>query len=243
MPFPQAATSALAHDLGDQSEIDLETAWKVCADLYCEALANARRPDAKRLTDELLFCLLGGFGVSFELARSAATCLITLDPFHPSWPTMVLEQRLSLELSQPQFLPRLVDGRLRRYRFPRRKANLLIQARAWLLGQGDLVEQLNSLHCERDRRSLLCNCPGIGLKTASWLLRNLGLASRLAILDVHLIRALQQSGRVTDARLPRDYELAEDVFLRWCDELNAPAAAFDLFVWEWQRGSLSLTSA
>jgi thermostable 8-oxoguanine DNA glycosylase len=70
------------------------------------------------------------------------------------------------------------------------------------------------------------------------MLRNLGLAQELAILDVHLLRALTAAGRVAGARLPRDYDLVEAAFLDWCRELDAPPAGFDLFVWEWQRGSL-----
>lgn len=49
---------------------------------------------------------------------------------------------------------------------------------------------------------------------------------------------MQAAGRVTRLRLPRDYGAAERAFLDWCRDLGALPAAFDLFVWEWQRGSL-----
>jgi len=101
---------------------------------------------------------------------------------------------------------------------------------------------LQELGSEGKRRQLLCDCPGVGPKTASWLLRNLGLAFGLAVLDVHVMRALQMAGRITSERLPRDYDLVEAQFLLWCDELGASPAAFDLFVWEWQRGSLTSPS-
>ena len=79
----------------------------------------------------------------------------------------------------------------------------------------------------------------MGFKSASWLLRNIGLGSELAIIDVHVLRALLNAKRIPDdAQVPKDYELAEEAFLAWCDELNAPSEAFDLFVWHWQRGSL-----
>lgn len=112
-------------------------------------------------------------------------------------------------------------------------------ARTWLSGHADVVGELAAITSEQERRRFLSCCPGVGPKTASWLLRNLGLAEDLAILDVHLLRALRAAGRVGALRLPRDYELAERAFLDWCRELDAPAAAFDLFVWEWQRGSLT----
>ena len=91
----------------------------------------------------------------------------------------------------------------------------------------------------RDRRSFLSECPGMGFKSSSWLLRNLGIGSELAIIDVHVFRALLKAKRIPDdLQIPKDYEMAEEAFLAWCDEIDAPSAAFDLFVWHWQRGTL-----
>ena len=72
-----------------------------------------------------------------------------------------------------------------------------------------------------------------------WILRNIGLSNDIAVLDIHVIRALHDSGRIGSVSLPRDYEIAERAFLDWCDELDADPAVFDLFIWEWQRGLLS----
>jgi N-glycosylase/DNA lyase len=218
---------------------DLTAAWDICADLYCRAarppLAAPTRAQFER---ELLFCLLGGFGVSFELALSATERIGELEPFGEWWTEGEIAERIGSELSLQQFEPRTVGGALRRYRFPTRKANLIVGARRWLIEQGPLYQTLSLIGCERERRRILCACPGLGNKTASWLLRNVGLASRLAILDVHVVRALHAAGRISGEVLPRDYEAVEEAFVEWCDHLGAPPAAFDLFVWEWQRGSL-----
>ena len=94
----------------------------------------------------------------------------------------------------------------------------------------------------KDRRRLLSECPGVGFKTASWVLRNLGLGDELAIIDIHVLRALVGAKRIPDGiQIPKDYEMAEEAFIAWCDELDAPSAAFDLFVWHWQRGILVTT--
>ena len=219
-------------------DYELEDAWYICADLFCAATASPPVTCGASFETELVFCLLSGFGVSYEHALSASDRVRMLAPFDRSWDAVELELQLCHELEQPQFEPRRRDGTPRRYRFPRRKAELIVAARQWLLSCDDVIGQLSSIESEHDRRRLLCGCPGVGPKTASWLLRNLGLASELAILDVHLLRALQASGRVDKLTMPRDYDLAEAAFLDWCLELGAPAAAFDLFVWEWQRGSL-----
>lgn len=217
---------------------DLEAAWALCADLYCSIAEPTATWDHRSFYGEMLFCLLGGFGVSYELARSAAAVIGTVQPFNPTWCESVLARRLVTELSQPQFEPLSAAGGLRRYRFPNRKSDLLIRARRWVLSQGDVATTLLAIPVEVERRRFLCSCPGIGPKTASWLLRNVGLAHELAILDVHVVRALKAAGRIGTERLPRDYEVMEDAFLDWCKALDAPPAAFDLFVWEWQRGSL-----
>ena len=219
--------------------LDLTSAWTTCSDLYCRAARpQPSAPTRVQFERELLFCLLGGFGVSFELALSATARVAALEPFGHWWTEADISERICSELSLPQFEPRSATGVLRRYRFPNRKTRLIVSARRWLIGQGAVNQTLAYVDCERERRRLLCECPGLGPKTASWLLRNLGLASRLAILDVHVLRALQAAGKITNEVLPRDYEAVEAVFVRWCDELGAPPAAFDLFVWEWQRGSL-----
>jgi N-glycosylase/DNA lyase len=103
-----------------------------------------------------------------------------------------------------------------------------------------LLAALEEIHDERSRRQWLCHCPGVGPKTASWLLRNIGLGNGLAIIDVHLLRALQSTGRAGSAALPGGYDELEQAFLKWSDDLGAPPAVFDLFLWEYGRGDLGL---
>ena len=220
--------------------LPIENAWRACSDLFCRAIEMQIplvRTDPER---EILFCLLGGFGVTYELNQSAAKAVAELEPFATGWVDDELFDAIVSTLSLARFEPPRRSGELRRYRFPRRKAALIVSARRWLQLHTPLDERILILTSEKDRREFLCRCPGIGPKTASWLLRNLGWAEELAVLDVHVVRALSEASRIGhDVRLPRDYDLVEEAFIRWCRELSAPPAAFDLFVWEWQRGSLS----
>ena len=210
------------------------TRWHALAGTYeCQP-----RPRASEcaLRQELVFCLLGGHGVSYELARSATDVVLSLSPFDTRWSALALRSALCDELSASKFDPRRRDGSLRRYRYPQRKAELIGAAVDWTHGIGAIGERLASLECEHERRHWLCSCPGLGPKSASWLLRNTGYAEELAILDVHVVRAMREAGRVGELRLPRDYLRVEQRFLEWCAELGVSAAAFDLFLWEWQRG-------
>lgn len=217
----------------------LHSAWQVCADLFCDAVESQAGTARREPERELLFCLLGGHGVTYELARSAAEVIGHLEPFSMERDREELMTLLVETLRGANFGPPRVDGSLRRYRYPERKAEMITQAREWL-GEVGGLEQAVALHGDLTaKRRLLCTCPGIGPKTASWLLRNLGWADRVAVVDVHVLRLLIDLGYLGEyARMPRDYELAEQQFLALCREFDAPPAAFDLFAWEWQRGTL-----
>ena len=218
---------------------ELEFAWTVCSDLFNAAVRVKEEPTDRRLFEEVIFCIVGGFGVGFEHALSVTNKVLGLGVAHPAWRDETLKTRLTEEFGRRQFEPPASDGSVRRYRYSSRKADLIVRARSWLLQRPGLVGRLQSVQPECRRRAELMQCPGLGPKSASWALRNVGLATELAILDVHIMRALRTAGRITVERLPRDYELVEASFLAWCRDLGAPPAAFDLFVWEWQRGSLT----
>jgi thermostable 8-oxoguanine DNA glycosylase len=74
-------------------------------------------------------------------------------------------------------------------------------------------------------------------------LRNTGWAQDLAILDVHVLRAMSDAGLIGESGLESSYEAVERTFLDWCARLGAAPAVFDLFLWEWQRGTLRAAPA
>ena len=219
-----------------------EQAWFSVAEHY-EPAAPPSRCSESALRQELIFCLLGGHGVTFELARSATDVVLALDPFDPSWATEPLCATVLDELAAQKFDPRRADGSLRRYRYPARKAVLVSAAIGWYHEQGELGGKLEAIEKEHERRVWLCGCPGIGPKSASWFLRNTGHAAQLAILDVHILRALKAAERIGEVHLPRDYDEVEARFQSWCQELGASVAGFDLFLWRWQRGDIGAVVA
>jgi thermostable 8-oxoguanine DNA glycosylase len=208
--------------------------WLQFADEYT---SRTSRPAAseEELRRELIFCLLGGHAVPYELALSASDVVLALDPFGCHWRGEALQTRLEEELSKPQFEPERRDGTLRRYRFPSRKAQLIARAVEWTHANEPLVERLSEFPDDASRREWLCNCPGVGEKTASWLLRNSGWGNDLAILDVHVLRAMSDAGLVDNPRLPADYALVERTYLDWAETLDACPAALDLFLWDVER--------
>lgn len=227
------------HDHCLDQTLDVADIWRAAEGFYRQAVTPSRVVRHEDIEDELLFCLLGGYGITEEHGRSAWLTVRQLEPFSGFWRDDDLFQKIMATLEVPQFEPRRADGSLRRYRFPKRKAAIIVKARRWVRSRKPLEDCLLYWDDPKDRRRILLGCPGLGLKSASWLLRNLGMGDELAVLDVHLVRALQDAKRIDNKiRLPRDYYAVEKAFLDWCHELNAPSAAFDLFIWEWQRGTL-----
>ena len=156
-------------------ELSVEHAWRIVDDLYVQAVPLLPSNKNLEIESELLFCLMGGFGITYEHGRSAAEVLWQLRPFSEEWEDHDLFEAVLDELMQAQFTPMKADGTLRRYRFPRRKASIVVKARNWLHLNRPLDQKLLLMADNRERRSFLGDCPGVGLKTASWLLRNVGM--------------------------------------------------------------------
>jgi thermostable 8-oxoguanine DNA glycosylase len=78
--------------------------------------------------------------------------------------------------------------------------------------------------------------PGIGPKTASWIVRNWTGTDEVAILDVHVIRAGQLIGLFPKhIRLPRDYSALEARFLEFSHALKVRASLLDAIIWREMR--------
>ena len=174
--------------------LSFEQAWLSCADLFCRAVEEQAFRAANAPEHELLFCLLGGHGISYELALSATAVIARLRPFAETWDPAEIRDAVATSLRENQFTPARRDGSLRSYRFPERKADTIVAAGAWLRQTGSLEAAVMRHPDARSRREFLCECPGVGPKTASWLLRNLGWAEDLAIVDVHVLPTVVGSG-------------------------------------------------
>lgn len=172
------------------------------------------------LAEEVGFCLLGGFGVTLEVATAFYEKLKTEGVFRT--------ERLTSEMEILQMLdePARVKGRPHRYRFPNQRARRLHKAMAALstmkFDLDDAVkfrEQIQSLE-------------GVGPKTASWITRNWLDTDKIAILDIHVLRAgwtIKLFDR--DCTLPKDYTELEEQFLVFSDELQVRASVLDAVMW------------
>ena len=114
-----------------------------------------------------------------------------------------------------------------RYRFPTLKARRLDEALS-ILASATPPKASQPLAL-RDWLTIL---PGVGLKTASWAVRNLTRSDDVAVIDVHIRRAGVAAGMFDPAwKLPRDYRRFEEAFVLWARIGDVPTANLDACIW------------
>lgn len=173
------------------------------------------------LIEEVSACLLGGFGMPAEVGLAAFARLKHRKLLFPG----VSQEVLEAALSEP------FDGPLkgRRYRFPRQKAR-------YLAGSLKRLPQLREQKCDVSFRDDLATLPGIGLKTASWVVRNCRHSDRIAVLDVHIVRAGRYIGLFSPEMTPtRHYRTMEDRFVALAKALQVRTADLNSAMWQVMR--------
>jgi len=176
------------------------------------------------LVEEVAFCLLGGYGITAEVARAAFTRLREVGVLRKSYcPT-------AAEIEDLLIKPLDVYGRPIRYRFPRQRSERISKA---------IYELSDDPPGEADHRAFrdrLMQLPGVGPKTASWITRNWLASDVVAILDVHVVRAGRLIGLFRmPFQLPRDYSRLEWRFLDFARCLGVRAGTLDALIWKEMR--------
>ena len=176
----------------------------------------------RSLSEELAACLLGGYGMPAELGLAAYQRLRDRGLLG----TVPTVAALESALSEP-FAMR--HGASRRYRFPRQKAR-------YLAGCLRAIQDVDPPESDRALRDLLVELPGIGPKTASWVVRNYRGSNDVAIIDVHILRAGRHVGLFPIAWQPqRHYVQLESAFLKFAAALDVPASLLDALIWDYMR--------
>lgn len=176
------------------------------------------------LPEEVGFCILGGFGVRYEVNAAAFEMLRRHGAFDLDSDLTVADVgRLLKE-------PLDVDGRAIRYRFPNQRARRLFDMRVRLRGMK--ASGVSAL----DLRDVLQTIDGVGPKTASWIVRNILDSDEVAILDVHILRACRLMGVFPErVALPRDYVGLEKTFLAFASALGVRPSVLDSVMWTEMR--------
>ena len=176
------------------------------------------------LMEEVVACLLGGYGLKAELGLLA---------FHRMKNLRLIHKGVALsEVEKAILRPFKVNGKDVHYRFPHQKAKYIY----YFLQRTDL-DDLEKL-CGLDLRNKLMDIKGIGPKTASWIARNYKDCDDVAIVDVHIYRAGRIAGFVDPKwNMRKDYFKIEDSFLDFCHSINASPAKMDSIIWNQMKRS------
>lgn len=203
--------------------------WQVGTAAYWIALTenavrDGRLPDSQArhsigadLTEEVAACLLGGHGLPHQVGLAAFEAVRAEGMLHRP----VTRQAIESVLRQPL----RVGSRTVGYRFPAQRAGYLAAALARLQTQRPPASA-------RALRDWLLELPGIGPKTAGWVVRNYLGSDEVAVIDIHVLRAGIEAAVFDPSWTPaRQYDLLEALFLAWARHGAVNAADLDAVVW------------
>ena len=212
------------------SEIDCNEAgrrftksyWEVQYLLDDTTCANYKL--GSNLKEEVVACLLGGYGLKAELGLLA---------FHRIKNLRLICQEASFEdIEDAISAPFRWDGRDIHYRFSGQKAKYIYG----FLQRND-IEEMEMMSGSRLRERLM-TVKGIGPKTASWIARNQGNCEDVAIVDIHIYRAGRLAGFVNPRwDMQKDYYKIEESFLDFCHSINALPSKMDSIMWNQMKES------
>ena len=206
---------------GSADEFGTPAFWKLQTTLKREAGELTRHCFGDSLLEEVAACLLGGHGIPAEIGVAA---------FHRLKGAGLIDGLADQEeIAQALSVPFVIGGFARCYRFARQKSRYLAKTLS-------TVRTLTDQHSDLDLRAALLELPGVGPKTASWIVRNHRNSNRVAILDVHVVRACTSMGLFPgQIELTRSYFRLEKMFLEFCLKIDEPAAAVDALMWDAMR--------
>jgi thermostable 8-oxoguanine DNA glycosylase len=180
------------------------------------------------IIEEIVMCILGGFGIPSEMG------IIAFDRLKANGNIKVGVEFKSIheDLSKPFILN---NGKRVHYRFHNQKSKYIHA----FLNRKDLDDI--PVNNDLNLRGWLLSVDGIGLKTASWITRNWLKSDKVAILDIHLLRAGRLAGffEMGDEH-SFDYLALEKQYLEFCSALNVQASNMDAIIWLYMKKNTNL---
>jgi len=203
---------------GLAEEIGSPAYWAAQAWMW-EVEAPAHYKLGRSLEEEVIACLLGGYGIPAEVGLAAYERLRVVNAESPC---RLLNEDSVLELLAA---PLDLNGRFVRYRFAKQKS-------AYLAGSMRALRCLDQDAPDRQLRDALTTLPGIGPKTASWIVRNWRDSDCVSILDIHILRAGRMLQIFPEGKsVERHYIELEEAFLGFAEAISVKASILDSVIW------------
>lgn len=195
--------------------------WKFQYNLYESGLYNNINYQlGETFLEEVVACLLGGYGIPAEIGLMAFLRLKQLKLITPKASLDDIKEALST--------PFLVSKeKTVKYRFANQKSSYIYS----FLNRHDLDNI--PLNNDISLRKWLLKLDGIGFKTASWITRNWLNSNQVAILDIHIIRAGILAGFYdSEADVSKDYLILERKYLDFCSAMEVDPSKMDAIIWD-----------
>lgn len=176
------------------------------------------------ILEEVVVCLLGGFGMKSEIGLAAFDRLKTRNLIAKGVNYEVINDSLKEAF--------LIKNKKIHYRFPNQKAKFISD----FLNRSDL--QKIPLHNDLALRNWLMSVKGIGPKTASWITRNILDSENVAIIDIHIYRAGLITGLFSsNLDMQKDYFKMESLFIKFCRAMQVQPSKMDTIIWLQMKAS------
>ena len=204
---------------GNYGELFTPAYWKVQYLMYSENEKfdiNYRLGD--NILEEVVACLLGGFGLKSEIGLAAFHRLKTRRQIKEA----ITHEEILTSLKEPF----VTNEKSVHYRFPNQKAKYITE----FLNRNDL--KLIPLDNDIELRDWLLSINVIGPKTAAWVTRNYLNSENVAIIDIHIYSACLIMGLYSEYYdIQKDYVKLEKIFLQFCCELDVQPSKMDALIW------------
>ena len=205
--------------LADYGTLYTNAFWKLQYEIYEEYYDKIIWDEKEtNYIEEIVACLLGGFGFRAEIGWAAFNKLKTRKLIRRD----VSFEKLVDTLSEPI----QIGNMWIHYRFPVQKSRYVYN----FLSRSDLDNA--PLEDDLEFRTWLLTINGIGPKTASWITRNVLHSDNVAIIDIHLYRAGVLTGFINpDLDIRKDYFEIEKCFINYCHLINVKPSIMDMIMW------------
>jgi thermostable 8-oxoguanine DNA glycosylase len=175
------------------------------------------------IVEEVVACLLGGYGMPSELGLAAFKRLKEDSLINQGVEFHIIRKALSSPFE-------MEDGSIKRYRFYNQKSKYIYR----FLKRDDLSSVL--IHDDISFRNWLLTIDGIGFKTASWITRNWLQSENVAILDIHILRAGRIAGFFAETYdVTRKYLDLESNYIGFCKALEVRPSNMDAIIWNYMK--------
>jgi len=197
--------------------------WKFMYLIYGSQIDSRHHKIGSDIIEEVVACLLGGYGMPSELGIAAFKRLQEDSLIKPGVSYCKIEKAL--------FAPfEMEDGTMKRYRFYNQKSKYIYR----FLHRNDL----SYIPSDDDIsfRNWLLTVDGIGFKTASWITRNWLQSENVAILDIHILRAGKIAGFFGETGdVAKKYLNLENNYIDFCKALEVLPSNMDAIIWNYMK--------